>query len=361
MEIIFICTKSITFNTFLESQANYLAKKGLKIKVACSDIENLNSKKKFNYKINFPTKYYHLINIFRYIKIFFQVRSLINKNKSSIFYLHTPIASNLFRFFTLFYDLEIIYFVHGFRFTSKTKSLRSYFFKIIEKILSLKTKVFITINKEDFNYAKNNFIQKTSIYKINGVGLDLKGKRPKILTKKNGIIKILVIAAYKKSKGYVDLLKLAELLRKKKIQITCYGYGKYENFQSIKIKKKLNNIFFKKFDINLKNKIRNYDLLLHLSKREGLPVSVMESLTEGLPVICSNIRGNNDLIKDGFNGFFVNSYKDVPNKILYLNLNKEVFNKMRYNSVNSITKDFSKKQINRKIYNIIKNNFKKDK
>jgi len=42
MEIIFVCTKSITFNTFLKSQANYLLKKGFKVKVVCSDIENLN-------------------------------------------------------------------------------------------------------------------------------------------------------------------------------------------------------------------------------------------------------------------------------------------------------------------------------
>ena len=98
--------------------------------------------------------------------------------------------------------------------------------------------------------------------------------------------------------------------------------------------------------------------MLHLSKREGLPVSVMECLTQGLPVICNRIRGNSDLIKDGFNGFFVESYKDVPNKIFYLNLEKEIFNKMRYNAINSITKNFSKNQINQRIYKIIKNNFK---
>ena len=34
-----------------------------------------------------------------------------------------------------------------------------------------------------------------------------------------------------------------------------------------------------------------------------------------LPVICKNIRGNNDLIKDGYNGFFINSYKDAILKI----------------------------------------------
>ena len=357
MKVIFVCTKSITFNTFLETQAKYLLKRGLKVKVVCSDIENLNLKKIFSYKINFPTRYLDLINIFKYIKIFFQIKNLINNNKSSIFYLHTPVASNLFRFFTLFYDLKIIYFVHGFRFTSKTNFLSSFFFKIIEKVLSLKTKVFITINYEDFNYAKNNLFKKAPVYKINGVGLNLK-KKNKNLIKKNHVSKILVIAAYRNSKGYIDLIKIAELLKKKNFVITCYGYGEKEIYENIKVKKKLNNIFFKKFDNKLKYKIKNYDLLLHLSKREGLPVSVMECLSEGLPVICFDIRGNKDLIKDFYNGFFVNSYKEVVNKILFLNLNKEVYNRMRYNSVNSITKNFSKKKINEKILNIIKKKFK---
>ena len=96
---------------------------------------------------------------------------------------------------------------------------------------------------------------------------------------------------------------MAELLKNKKIQIDCYGYGDFKKFNLIKVKKKLVNISFKKFDLNLKNKIQKYDILLHLSKREGLPVSVMQSLLNGLPVICYNIRGNNDLIKDKFNGF----------------------------------------------------------
>jgi len=95
--------------------------------------------------------------------------------------------------------------------------------------------------------------------------------------------------------------------------------------------------------------------LLHLSKREGLPVCIMQSLYEGLPVICYNIRGNNDLIKDNFNGFFVHSYKDVPNKINYLNLDENFYNNTRRNAVNSINKNFLKNQINLKLYKIIKN------
>ena len=45
----------------------------------------------------------------------------------------------------------------------------------------------------------------------------------------------------------------------------------------------------------------------------------------GLPVICYNIRGNNDLIIDKDNGYFVKSYKEVPGKILYLKLENKFF------------------------------------
>ena len=359
MEIIFICTRAITFNTFLESQAKYLLKKGYKIKIACADIENINFKNSLNYRIDFPTQYIHLISFIRFIKIFFQINKLIKKNKSGIYYLHTPVASHLFRLFNIFNKLKIIYFVHGFRFTSQTRFLRAIFYKVIEKILSFKTNVFITINNEDYFYAKNYLFKKSPTYKINGVGLDVKNNifRNKIKIKK-GINKIIVIAGYKKIKGYLNLLKAAELLKGKRFRIDCYGYGDYTKFKKIQIKKKLNNISFKKFDVNLKKRIKKYDLLLHLSKREGLPVAIMECLIEGVPVICKKIRGNVDLIKNGFNGLFINSYKDVPKKILFLNLENKIYNKMRLNAARTITKNFSKREINKSIFQIIRKNFK---
>ena len=358
MKIIFNCTKSITFNTFLKFQADYFLKKGIKVAVACSDIENLNFKNIIIHRIDFPNKIINFFNLNVYIKIFIQIQKLVKTNPSGIFYLHTPVAAHLFRFFTYFNKLKIIYFVHGFRFLLTAKSLKNFFFKIIEKILSYKTHIFITINNHDFNFAKLNLTNKKLCYKINGVGLNLSPNhfKKKIKNKKR-IKKILVIAAYKKDKGYLEILKVAELLKKHNIQIECYGYGNYDIFKSIKLKKKLNNISFNYFDKNLQKKIKNFDILLHLSKREGLPVAVMESLAEGLPVICYDIRGNNDLIKNRINGYFVKSHKDVPNKIYYLNLEESLFNKMRFNAFKSINKDFTEKRINFKIYKIIKKHF----
>ena len=354
MDIIFICSRSITFNTFLKSQAQYFINKGNMVKIICSDPENLTFKKNLTYKINFPNNYFQLINIFRYFKIYLEIKSLVKKNKKSIFYLHTPLSSHIFRFFNIFNNLNIVYFVHGFRFTSKTNILKKLLFIFIEKILSIKTNLIITINNEDYNFSKNHLLDKNSTYKLNGVGLNLVKK---IIKKKKNISKIIVIAAYKKSKGYNELLKLAEQINGQKFKIDCYGYGDSKKYSLIKENKKLKNISFNKFEKNLKKKIKEYDLLLHLSEREGLPVSVMECLNEGLPVICKNIRGNNDLIKDGYNGFFINSYKDAILKIFYLNMENKIFNLMRLNAIKSMSNSYSKKEINNKIFKIFLKNF----
>ena len=50
------------------------------------------------------------------------------------------------------------------------------------------------------------------------------------------------------------------------------------------------------------------DVFAFPSFREGLSVSVMEALACGLPVICSEIRGNVDLIEDGVTGYWANPF-----------------------------------------------------
>jgi len=355
VKIIFITTKALTFNTFLESQAKYLIKKNFQIEVVCADTQNINFKNLPTHSIEFPLKFKNFFNIFRYIKIILQIRKLIKKNNKEIFYLHTPLASHIFRLFTFFNKLKIIYFVHGFRFTSKTNFIKSLFFKNIEYLLSYNTNVFLTINNEDYNYAKNMLSKKALYYKLNGVGLNLPLRYfKKKIKKKIYIKKILVIAAYKFEKGYLDILQVADKLKDKGIKIQCYGYGNYSSYNLIKIKKKINNIKFNKFDLNLKKNIQHYDILLHLSKREGLPVAVMESLSNGLPVLCYDIRGNNDLIKNGINGYFSDTVDDVVKKILYLNLNIDLFNKMRIAAFRSINAKYRVKEINYNLYKIIK-------
>ena len=45
------------------------------------------------------------------------------------------------------------------------------------------------------------------------------------------------------------------------------------------------------------------DAFVFPSYQEGLPVSVIEAMSAGLPIIATDIRGNHDLIQSGKNGY----------------------------------------------------------
>lgn len=47
------------------------------------------------------------------------------------------------------------------------------------------------------------------------------------------------------------------------------------------------------------------DIAVSSSRREGLPVNVMEAMATGLPLVVTNCRGNRDLVKNGLNGYVV--------------------------------------------------------
>lgn len=53
------------------------------------------------------------------------------------------------------------------------------------------------------------------------------------------------------------------------------------------------------------------DFMMLFSKHEGLPISLIEATQAGLPVICNNVGGNTEIIKDGLNGIVVDEWNDL--------------------------------------------------
>ena len=47
------------------------------------------------------------------------------------------------------------------------------------------------------------------------------------------------------------------------------------------------------------------DIVVLVSKREGLPRALLEGMAAGKPLVATNVRGNRDLVEDGANGFLI--------------------------------------------------------
>ncbi|MFN5539212.1 MAG: glycosyltransferase family 4 protein [Candidatus Melainabacteria bacterium] len=56
---------------------------------------------------------------------------------------------------------------------------------------------------------------------------------------------------------------------------------------------------------NISDLLNSVDVLVLLSDREGLPISILEAMRAGLPVVASDVGGISELIQDQKNGFLI--------------------------------------------------------
>ena len=75
------------------------------------------------------------------------------------------------------------------------------------------------------------------------------------------------------------------------------------------------------------------DLFVNVSSSEGLPVSIMEAISYGIPVIATDVGGTSEIVEDGVNGNLIPmSFKpeELAGKIRkYVRMNREEMKELR--------------------------------
>ena len=78
------------------------------------------------------------------------------------------------------------------------------------------------------------------------------------------------------------------------------------------------------------------DLFINTSSSEGIPVSIMEAMSSGIPVIATSVGGIPEIVRDNYNGFLLTvtpTAQEVADKIIYFyNLQEEEKLRLRKNA-----------------------------
>lgn len=266
-----------------------------------------------------------------------EVVRLIIEYEYEFIHCHTPIGSVIGRVAAHFTKTKIIYTAHGFHFYKGAPLLNWLLYYPVERILSRWTDILILINKEDFARANKKFSANDTIY-VKGVGIDRERIMPKnvcdirtaLSIPENGIV-FLSVGELNKNKNHRIVLEAMAKIRNKDIYYLICGTGSLMR----KLKCSINelgldkNVFLLGYQMDMASFYRCADVFILPSYREGLSVALMEAMAAGLPILCSQIRGNTDLVRNGTNGYLFNpdSAEEVVLKMKRI-LNKDIRDKM---------------------------------
>lgn len=78
------------------------------------------------------------------------------------------------------------------------------------------------------------------------------------------------------------------------------------------------------------------DIFLNVSENEGLPISIMEAISFGIPVVATDVGGTSEIVQDGINGFLLKkdfTDEELAQTILRMvNMPTGEYQKMRTNA-----------------------------
>ena len=294
---------------------------------------------------------------FNNMKAYFALKKLIEENDFDIIHCHTPVGGALTRLAAK--DMrakghtKIIYTAHGFHFYKGAPLLNWLVYYPIEKYLSRYTDVLITINKEDYAIAKNKMHAKRTEY-VPGVGIDIEKiksvkvdrnkKRAELGIPKDAIV-LLSVGELSKRKNHEIVIRTLPQIKDKNVIYAICGKGALESYLK-KLADKLgvsDRVFLLGFRTDVTEICKAADIFIFPSLQEGLPVALMEAMACALPVVCSKIRGNTDLITRGRNGYLF----DPDNVASFLTCLKEAMQQHNVAPNDTILNDIDLNNIKR--------------
>ncbi|MCX7761818.1 MAG: glycosyltransferase family 4 protein [Candidatus Kryptonium sp.] len=246
---------------------------------------------------------FHLVND---IKAFFPVYRAIKKFKPDIIHAHSSKAGIIARFWAAILKVKpVIFTAHGWAFTEGREYWKRWILALIERIAAKVTTKIICVSEHDKMLAlKFKVASPDKLIVIhNGVDVNLFKNLKK--TKIDDEVVITFVGRLVPQKDVFLLIDAMERIDKAKLWIVGDGELKDKVIRYIS-KKNLNHkitLFGERSDIP--NILSQSDIFVLPSRWEGLPLTIIEAMMAGLPVVASNVGGVSELVDNGVTGFLV--------------------------------------------------------
>lgn len=307
------------------------------------------------------------------IKAYRELKKIIDGNGYDAVHCHTPMGAVITRLAAKSAckkGTKVIYTAHGFHFFKGASIKNWMLFYPVEKYLSKYTDCLITINSEDCELAHKKKFRAGKIYKVHGVGVELDKFKAVDADEKarlraeygyDGDTFIMIypadLSVRKNQPMLFDALqKIAEKNKNVKLLLPGQPIRLEEYKRMVSERGIADNVEFLGYRRDINNLVGLSDLSVASSFQEGLPINIIEAMAMGNAIVATDVRGNNDAVEDGVNGYLVpvGDSDLMAEKILELMNDREKLRTFGENGLDMV-KDFSTENVNREMLTIYGN------
>lgn len=248
---------------------------------------------------------------------------------------------------------NVIHTVHGFAFPAAKNRLDYLIYYSMEWVAKFFTDHLIVLNQSDYDCAVKSLGYNPHKVTIIPNGVDTEKFKPNNKKSDGSIFNVIMVGRLWEQKDPMTLLQSINHIKDKvrgKIKLSVVGDGELSPILADYISRNSldDMISLNGWCDNIQERLADSDIFVLPSKWEGMPLAILEALSSGLPCVVTDIPGNNDLVKNGWNGFLFNvgDYEALAESLLYLFNNDVIRHEVSENARACVMSNYSLKTRN---------------
>ena len=264
------------------------------------------------------TPFNDLLNILRAYRI-------VKSYQPDLVHAHSSKAGLIFRLAGWLNRIPVVFTIHGWLTTKPGNTGGKFLYSLLERLLNKLTVVYIAVSHFDRLEGMRRFkIPDSKIITVhNGVADSLNEKAE---GRALGTLKLIMVARDDPQKDYDTVFKAINGLQ---VHLTCVGKGT-DSDQFKQRAKRLAPLTFKSINFvglssSVGEMLSQSDVFILSSHYEGLPISIIEAMRAGLPVVATDVGGVTELVDETNGGVFQRmDYQDLSQILRRYISNKEL-------------------------------------
>ena len=254
-----------------------------------------------------PMKYLiRNMNLIKDFLAFVEMRKSLKQMNPDIVAIHSSKAGILGRLACWSLRIPFVFTAHGWAFTEGVGKNKQFFYRKVEKWIGKITKKVITVCDYDRILALQQQVLASSKLETihNGV---MDQNNPSNQLASNGMVKILMVARFDIPKKHLELLEALSFMKELNWHMIFAGDGSLKErcAQYVQEHNMGHKVTFLGNHTNVSELLMDSDIFVLTSSWEGLPLSILEAMSHGLPIVASNVGGIREAVRNSENGFLI--------------------------------------------------------